>query len=63
MVLIIPEIMRLELMQNINNALILAQTNLDVMQQTVAKCKKVCINIHQNHIPSLLDSGSEVTLL
>ena len=33
------------------------------MQHAVAKCPKVCISAHGIQIPSLLDSGSEVTLL
>ena len=33
------------------------------MQCAVAKCPKVCISTHGIQIPSLLDSGSEVTLL
>ena len=33
------------------------------MQWAVAKCPKVCINTYGIQIPSLLDSGSEVTLL
>ena len=33
------------------------------MQRAVAECPKVCINAHGIQIPSLLDSGSEVTLL
>ena len=33
------------------------------MQCAVAKCPKVCTSAHGIQIPSLLDSGSEVTLL
>ena len=55
--------MRKELMQCINNASILAQTKLEVMQQAVAKCPGVSISAYGIQIPSLLDSGSEVTLL
>ena len=33
------------------------------MQCAVAKCPKICISTHRIQIPSLLDSGSEVTLL
>ena len=34
-----------------------------IMQQAVAKCPKMCISAHGIQISSLLDSGSEVTLL
>ena len=33
------------------------------MQHTVARSPKVCISVHGIQIPSLLDSGSDVTLL
>ena len=36
---------------------------MEIMQWAVAKCPKVCISAHRIQIPSLLDSGSEVTLL
>ena len=36
---------------------------MEIMQHAVAKCPKVCISTHGIQIPSLLDSGSEVTLL
>ena len=36
---------------------------MEIMQWAVAKCCKVCISTHWIKIPSLLDSGSEVTLL
>ena len=38
-------------------------TKLEIMQCAVAKSPKVCISAHGIQIPSLLDSGSEVTLL
>ena len=47
----------------LRNAFILAETKMDIMQCAVAKCPKVCISAHGIQIPSLLDSGSEVTLL
>ena len=47
----------------LKNASILAETKIKVMQHTVAKCPKACIRAHGIPIPSLLDSGSEVTLL
>ena len=42
---------------------ILAETKMEIMQCAVAKCPKVSISAHGIQIPSLLDSGSEVTLL
>ena len=47
----------------VNNASILAETKIEIMQHAVAKCPKVCISVHGIQIPSSLDSGSEVTLL
>ena len=51
-----------DLMQHINNALILVQTKIDVIQQAVAKCPMVFISAHRIPIPPLLGSKSEVTL-
>ena len=50
-------------MVQLRNASILAETKMEIMQGAVAKCPKVCISAHGIQIPSLLDSGSEVTLL
>ena len=47
----------------LQNTSILAETKMEIMQCAVAKCPKVCISAHRIQIPSLLDSGSEVTLL
>ena len=47
----------------INNASVLAETKIEIMQWAVAKCPRVCISAHGIQIPYLLDSGSEVTLL
>ena len=47
----------------LRNTSILAETKMEIMQRVVAKCPKVCISAHGIQIPSLLDSGSEVTLL
>ena len=47
----------------LRNTSILAETKMEIMQCAVAKCPKVCISAHGIQIPSLLDSGSEVTLL
>ena len=46
----------------VHNASIWVETKMEIMQQAVAKCPKVCISAHGIQIPSLLDSGSEVTL-
>ena len=52
-----------DLIYQLHNASILAETKTEIMQCAVAKCPKVCISAHGIQIPSLLDSGSEVTLL
>ena len=52
-----------DLIQCIHSASISAETKLDIMQRAVARSPKVCINAHGIQIPSLLDSGSDVTLL
>ena len=46
----------------LNNVSILVETKIEIMQCTVAKCPKVCISAHGIQIPSLLDSGSKLTL-
>ena len=51
------------LISQLKNASIFAETKIEIMQCTVAKCPKVSISAHGIQIPSLLDSGSEVTLL
>ena len=50
-----------DLICQLNNAFTSAK--IEIMQCTVAKCPKVCISAHGIQIPSLLDSGREVTLL
>ena len=47
----------------LRNTSISAEMKMEIMQHAVAKCPKVCISAHGIQIPSLLDSGSEVTLL
>ena len=42
---------------------ILAQTKINIMQQAVAKCPKVSISCKMVQMLSLLDSGSEVSLI
>ena len=46
----------------INNASIVAEMKIEIMQGAVAKCPKQCISTHGIKILSLLDSNSEVTL-
>ena len=48
---------------HLRNASILAETKMEIMQCAVAKCPKVCISAHGIQIPSILHSGSKVTLL
>ena len=52
-----------ELIWSIHSSSILAGTKLEIMQHAVARSPKVCISAHGIQIPSLLDSGSDVTLL
>ena len=52
-----------DLIFQLENASISTETKIEIMQHAVAKCPKVCISAHGIQIPSLLDSGSEVTLL
>ena len=51
-----------ELIWSIHSASISAITKLEIMQHAVARSPKVCISAHAIQIPSLLDSGSDVTL-
>ena len=48
-----------DLICQLNNASILAETKIEIMQCVVAKCPKVCIRAHGIQILSLLDSSSE----
>ena len=52
-----------DLIFQLKNASILAETKIEIMQCAVVKCPKVCISTHEIQIPSLLDSSSKVTLL
>ena len=52
-----------ELIWSILSSSILAGTKLEIMQHAVVRSPKVCISAHRIQIPSLLDSGSDVTLL
>ena len=58
-----PDIEEKALIFQLKNTSTLAETKIKIMQQAVAKCPKVCISDLGIQIPSLLDSGSEVTLL
>ena len=51
------------LIYQINKSSTLVETKMEIMQQAVAKCPKVCISVQGILISSLLDSSSEVTLL
>ena len=62
-VVLIPLMIKKDFICQLNNASILVETKNEIMQCTVAKCPKVCISAHGIQIPSLLNSGSEVTLL
>ena len=52
-----------DLIYQLNNASILAETKIEIVQHAVAKCPKVYISAHGIQISSLLDSGIKVTLL
>ena len=52
-----------DLVQNITNKTISAQTEVDVMQEAVAWCAKVGSSSKGIQVPLLLDSESEGTLL
>ena len=51
------------LIWSIHNASISTATKLEIMQCAIAKSPNVSISAYGIQIPSLLDSGSEVTLL
>ena len=50
-------------LRSISSQGISAQDKIEIMQQAVAKCPKVSISSMGVQIPSLLDSGSEVSLI
>ena len=50
-------------LRSVSSKEILAQDKVDIMQHTVAKCPKISISSEGVQIPSLLDSGSEVSLI
>ena len=47
----------------ISSLVILAQDKIEIMQQAVAKCPKISTSSKGVQIPSLLDLGSEVSLI
>ena len=50
-------------LRSISSQGILTQDKIEIMQQTVAKCPRVSITSMGVQVPSLLDSGSEVSLI
>ena len=50
-------------LRSISSQGILAKDKVEIMQQAVAKCPKISIASMGVQIPSLLDSGSEVSLI
>ena len=50
-------------LRSISSHEILAQDKIDIMQQAVARCPKVSISSKGVQIPSLLNAGSEVSLI
>ena len=53
----------IELIRSIHSSSVSAETKLEIMQCGVARSPKVCISAHGVQIPSLLDLGSDMTLL
>ena len=51
------------IMRSISSQGILAKDKMEIMQQAVAKCPKISVASMGVQIPSLLDSGSEVSLI
>ena len=51
------------LMEKISSQQVSAQVKIEVMQRAVATCPKINIGCRRKKIPSLLDSGSQVTLI
>ena len=51
------------LIEKISTQQISAQIKIEVMQRAVATCPKVKMGCGRKRIPSLLDSGSQVTLI
>ena len=51
------------LIEKISSQQVSAQIKIEVMQRAVATCLKVNMGCRRKRIPSLLDSGSQVTLI
>ena len=51
------------LMEKISSQQVSAQIKIEVMQRAVATCPKVNMGCRRKKIPSLIDSGSQVTLI
>ena len=51
------------LMEKISSQQVSAQVKIEVMQRAVATCPKINMGCGRKKIPSLLDSGSQVTLI
>ena len=51
------------LMEKISSQQVSAQVKIEVMQRAVATCPKINMGYGRKKIPSLLDSGSQVTLI
>ena len=52
-----------DILRSISSHGISAQDKINIMQQAVARCPKDTISSKEVKIPSLLDSGSEVSLI
>ena len=52
-----------ELIWSIHSSSISAGMKLEIMQRAVVRSPKVCISAHGIQIPSLLELGSDLTLL
>ena len=52
-----------DVLRSISSHGILAQTKINIMQEVVVRCPKVSISSKGIQIPSLMDSGSEVSLI
>ena len=51
------------LLEKISSQQVSAQVKIDVMQRAMATCPKINMGYGRKVIPSLLDSGSQVTLI
>ena len=51
------------LIEKISSQQVNAQVKIEVMQRAVATCPRINMGCGRNMIPSLLDSGSQVTLI